>query len=134
VSYDSAKGKQASLRTYRERTDAVMLAPSMDRGMSFDDDLARVNIVAKIPFPSLGDKRVAARLYARGGDGWYAAETVRTLVQALGRTTRSETDWSKGVILDRQFISNIWAKNRGLLPGWFKKRLDMTGRKEPVRD
>jgi len=134
VSYDSAKGKQASLRIYRERTDAVMLAPSMDRGMSFDDDLARVNIVAKIPFPSLGDKRIAARLYARGGDGWYAAETVRTLVQALGRTTRSETDWSKGIILDRQFVSNIWAKNRGLLPGWFKKRLDMTGRKEPVRD
>ena len=134
VSYDSAKTKEDALRRYRERSDAVMLAPSLDRGISLDDDLARVVIVAKVPFASLGDKQVAARLYSRGGDTWYAVEAVRTLVQALYRGTRSKEDWALGMILDRQFISNIWAKNRGLLPGWFKKRLDMTGRKEPVRD
>lgn len=134
LSYDSAKGKGDALGEYRRRGDAVMLAPSLARGVSFDDDLARVNIAAKLPRPSIGDKRVLARLYSRGGDEWYACETIKALAQSLGRSTRSKSDWSKGIILDRQFVSSTWRRHKHLLPVWFKKRLDMTGRKEPVRE
>lgn len=101
----------------------VLVAPSMDRGVDLPDDLCRVQIVAKIPYPNLGDRQVNARKWSRGGNVWYMVQTIRTLVQMCGRGVRSSTDYCTTYILDAQFGNGLWSRGRGMFPQWFKDAL-----------
>lgn len=95
----------------------VMLSPSIAEGYSFDDDLARFQIVAKVPYPYLGDKQIAAKI--EQDREWYTLETVMTILQACGRIVRSETDHGDTYILDADFI-RLYRDNPKFFPKWFK--------------
>lgn len=125
LTYRSARERDAIVARYRATPGAVLVAPSLDRGVDLRDDDCRVVIVAKLPFPYLGDKQVSARLHSEGGGSWYAVQTVRTLVQMTGRGVRSKDDWCKTYILDRQFMSNVWKRSRDLLPKWWRDAVNM---------
>jgi Rad3-related DNA helicase len=134
VTYSNTAAKNQAVARFRATPNSVMLAPSLDRGVDFKDDDCRVVVVAKVPFPNLGDTQVSARLHAPGGKMWYAVQTVRSLVQMTGRGVRSETDWCVTYILDRQFTSNVWKNNRKLFPTWWREAVDMTFPKSKLRD
>jgi ATP-dependent DNA helicase DinG len=121
VVYRDRDGKAEALRRYREVDGSVMYAPSMDRGVDFRGEDCRLCVVAKTPFPYLGDAQVSARKHAPGGNTWYAVQTVRTVVQMTGRGVRSSDDWCDTFMLDRQFAGNVWKRNRGLFPGWWRE-------------
>jgi len=123
VSYAKASERTKAKRDYERIPGAILVAPSMDRGVDFAGDLCRVQIVAKVPFPNVGDRLVSTRMHLPGGDTWYGVQTVRTLVQMTGRGVRSRTDWCDTWLLDEQFVSNILRKQRKLLPGWWKEAL-----------
>jgi Rad3-related DNA helicase len=127
VSYGASSEKQRAIDRYLYTEGSVLLAPSLDRGIDLPGDDCRVIVVCKIPFPSLGDKQISAKLYAPGGKGkqWYAVKTVRSLVQMTGRGMRSPTDFCESYILDANFISNIWRRHKNLLPQWWKDAVDM---------
>ncbi len=124
VTYTNAAGRRDAEALFRATAGAVMLAPSMARGVDLKDDACRVVIIAKCPFPALGDKRVSARTRLPGGQLWYSVQTVREIVQMVGRGVRSETDWCKTYILDKQFTSNLWGKNKMLFPAHFRDAVD----------
>lgn len=119
-SYTTSQGKDHAFQEYSKWPDSVLFAPSMDRGFDFKEDLARVVIVAKVPFPSLGDKQVGARMHEPGGQEWYNVQTVRTVLQMTGRGVRSETDHATTYLLDSQFQSTLWAKAKSLFPQWWR--------------
>lgn len=123
VTYHNSAGREMALSRFRSETGAILLAPSFDRGINLRDEECRVVIVAKIPFPNLGDRQISARLHQPGGQLWYTVQTIRSLVQMTGRAVRNESDWCATYILDRQFTSNIW-KQRSLLPKWWSEALD----------
>lgn len=126
LSYSTSKEREQVLATYRNKLGAVLLAPSLDRGVDLKDDDCRVVIVTKVPFPSLGDKRISQRLYGtRTGESWYAMQTVRSLVQMTGRAMRHEDDYMTAFILDSQFIHITWknALSRNMIPGWWAEAL-----------
>lgn len=106
----------------KDRTPSIMVAPSLDRGVDLPGDLCRVQIIAKVPYPYLGDKKVSARLYSKGGKVWYAVQTVRTIVQMTGRAVRNDTDFAVTYILDSNFDS-LWSKNKRLFPKWWRDGL-----------
>lgn len=131
ISYKGSDERDRVLGAFRSKSNAVLLAPSFDRGVDLAGDDCRVIVVTKIPYPSLGDKQVSARLNSgREGQIWYSVQTIRSLVQMTGRGVRSEDDWCTTYILDKQFVSNVWKKNKGLLPAWWAEALDM---RFPVR-
>lgn len=123
--YRDAEGRDLALKQFRSVPRAVLLAPSLQRGVSLDDESCRVVVVVKVPFSSLGDPQVSKRLYSTGRSGqtWYAVRTVRSLVQATGRGMRHADDWCVTYILDRQFIA-FYRRNRWLFPRWWKDALD----------
>lgn len=123
ISYRNADTREMAVARYRRTPNAVIIAPSLDRGVDFRDDDCRVVIVAKVPFPSLGDKQVSARLHAPGGQSWYNVQTVRTLVQMTGRGVRSRDDHCVSYILDRNF-NNVLNKNKTLLPQWWREAVN----------
>lgn len=94
----------------------VLISPSMTEGFSFDDDLARWQIIAKCPFASLGDRQVLAK--KQRDPEWYTLQTVSTFLQAAGRIVRSETDFGVTYVLDSDF-DMLYDRNRHFFPKWF---------------
>jgi Rad3-related DNA helicase len=100
---------------------AVLISPSMDRGVDLPGDLCRVVIVAKLPFPSLASLQVSRRLYGSpDGSSWYARRTARTLIQMTGRATRAKNDFSISYILDEQF-GHLVQRNGDIFPSWWRE-------------
>lgn len=120
----SGTDRESSLSQYLSTSGSVLVSPSLGRGVDLPNDACRVQIIAKIPFPNLGDRQISARAYS-GSEGktWYTVETVRTIVQMCGRAVRSVDDHAKTYILDSQFESVLWSKARHLFPKWWREAL-----------
>lgn len=119
LTYSNADEREKMLEMYKATPGAVMFAPSFDRGIDLPGDLCRVQIVAKIPYPALGDKQISTRANTKpGGDRWYAMEAIRTLVQMVGRGMRKPDDWCWTYILDAQ-IERLLMTWRRLFPKFF---------------
>jgi Rad3-related DNA helicase len=123
ITYSDSRGKNDALDDYKRISNAVLFAPSMDRGVDLPDDLCRVQVIAKIPYPNLGDKRINARLYSPGGQGWYSMHTIRTIVQMAGRGVRHREDWAITYVFDGQF-GEIWRKNSRMFPRYIRDALN----------
>ena len=127
LTYKGAAERDKVIERYRKVEGSVLIAPSLERGVDFKHDDCRVVAVCKVPYPNLGDKQVSARFHSRGGQLWYAVQTVRSLVQMTGRGVRSEDDWSVTYLLDQQFVTGVWERSKQLLPHWWTEALDWTG-------
>lgn len=123
VTYTEARNKQAALNEYLAHDNAVMFAPSMDRGIDLAGDKCRVQIICKVPFLSFGDRQVAARVRLDGGEFWYSVQAIRTLVQMTGRGVRSADDSCTTYILDRQFVANLMRRYEHIFPPYFRDAL-----------
>lgn len=121
--YRNSGDKVHAVKAFKESEEGVLIAPSLERGLDLPDDLCRVQIIAKVPYPYLGDRQVNARLHSSGGQVWYNVQTVRSIVQMTGRGVRHKDDFAVTYILDEQFTS-LWNKARGLFPKWWTDALN----------
>lgn len=122
ITYTNSGEKAQALTKFAE-AGGILLAPSMERGVDLKDDLCRVQVIAKVPFPSLADKRVSGRLHLPGGQHWYNVQTVREIVQMTGRGVRSETDRCSTYIIDGSF-GRVWSRSKSLFPAWWREAVD----------
>jgi hypothetical protein len=106
------------LGMFKQSRGLVMISPSFDRGVDLPGDECRCVIIAKMPYMSLGDKQVKARLALPNGQRWYNLRAVQTVMQMTGRAVRDKDDFADCFILDRQFNS-LLARTRHLLPKWW---------------
>lgn len=120
--YTGPHNKDAAISGYSSTPAAILIAPSLERGIDLPGDLCRVQVLCKVPWKSM-DKQTTARLYAPGGKIWYAVGAIRTIVQSCGRAVRGEDDWAVSYIIDEQFVNNLWGNYRRLFPAWFKEGL-----------
>jgi Rad3-related DNA helicase len=88
----------------------------MTEGIDLAEDLARWQVLCKIPYPYLGDPQVARRMEL--DPGWYDWRTCLSVVQAYGRSVRSEDDFAVTYLLDADFPSYL-RRQRERLPQWF---------------
>jgi len=130
VTYRGAGEREQAIAKYRSVRGAVMVASSLDRGVDFKGDDCRCVIVAKVPFPYLGDPQVSKRMHQPGGNEWYVVQTVRTVVQMTGRGVRSSDDWADTWVLDAQFGTNLWKKARRMFPKWWSSAVEFVPRRE----
>jgi Rad3-related DNA helicase len=82
--------------------------------------MARFQIIVKLPFLSLADARIKKK--AEMFPDWYLMQMWVEVMQASGRATRNEDDYSTTYILDASF-EYFYDKAKKSLPGWFKERL-----------
>jgi len=95
----------------------VLLSPSMTEGIDLRGDLGRFQIICKIPYPFLGDKLIRKRMNKWGW--WYPLQTTKTIVQAVGRSVRSNDDYAVTYILDAGW-DRFYQQNRDLFPKGFQ--------------
>lgn len=102
--FPDSKGRATAIqRHFTSKEPTVLFSPSMTEGLDGRGDLLRFQIICKIPYPSLGDRRVKLKM-ARDS-GWYTYQAAKTLIQAKGRGMRGEDDWCDTYILDSGFSS-----------------------------
>lgn len=78
----------------------MLLGAGLVEGLDLKDGLARVNIITKLLFPHLGDPFIQKRMSLSDGRMFYVGETLKSLMQSVGRTTRGPDDYSLTYILD----------------------------------
>lgn len=124
VSHDDAGGREEALSRHLTSPEpTVLLSPSMTEGLDLQDDLARWQVICKLPFPFLGDPQVSAR--RRADPGWYEWRTCLSLVQAYGRAVRSEEDHAVTYLLDADGPAFL-RRQAGRLPAWFMEAVRET--------
>lgn len=120
MGYMSSRERDGILLAWQGTPDGILLAPSFDRGVDLPYEKCRVQVIAKAPFPYLGDKQVGKRLRSSGGQVWYVVETIRSIVQATGRVMRSEDDWGATYVLDGS-VWRLMSENGQFFPGWWRE-------------
>ncbi|MHA1971827.1 MAG: helicase C-terminal domain-containing protein [Candidatus Hodarchaeales archaeon] len=98
----------------------VLITPSAWEGISLDDDLGRVCIIPKLPFPMMGDPIIRKKMqkYPK----FMENEVLISIQQAHGRIQRNPSDWGVTICLDGNIKWLTSKKNKSLEP-WFLERM-----------
>ena len=125
---DDFKGDKAQmLAAHAKREDSVIVAPAMHEGFDLKDDLSRFQVLAKVPWPSMTDKVIKERMNL--DQKWYGWLTALKMVQSIGRSVRSKTDWAYTYIIDQGF-DGFLARNSTMIPRYIKDAFQKYAPKE----
>lgn len=100
-------------RYKNDTTNLCLLSPSVGTGEDFKYDLARFQIILKVPWPYMGDPVIRIRMHH--DPDWYNYKTVQELLQMFGRVMRAEDDSGLTIILDETF-ERLFEKARKFFP------------------
>ena len=117
IFHDSSNKDEMLKRHLESEEPTVIVSPSMGTGVSFDNDSARFQIIAKIPYPSLASQKNKVRQSTN--PDWYSWKTACSLQQACGRIVRSTTDYGDTIIIDGGF-GDVIKHSSQFLPDWFQ--------------
>ena len=108
---------------YTSERPTVLISPSLHLGVDLKDELSRFQVIVKMPYPDLTDKKIAAK--KERDPKWYTWNTVLRLVQAYGRSVRSADDHATTYMLDSSasyLLKSAW----DLMPQWFTEAIVQT--------
>jgi Rad3-related DNA helicase len=109
---DFPSAKEA-LSAHAAKEGSVLVASGLREGIDLSDDLSRFCVFCKVPYPDLGDARVARK--AALDDSWYSYHAALMFVQMYGRSIRHETDKAITYILDADF-NRFYQSARQFIP------------------
>ena len=109
--------KTEMLEKHANTPGSIIIAPAMHEGIDLKEDLSRFQILCKVPYANFYEN---AQLKARMDldPPYYDYITIMKIVQSVGRSVRSETDWAYTYIIDEAF-DRIFKNNS--FPLWFKE-------------
>jgi ATP-dependent DNA helicase DinG len=98
----------------------VLISPSMMEGVDLANDASRFQIMCKVPFPHLGDQVIKKRM--ENNRSWYTYQTIKSIIQAMGRSIRNENDYAVSYILDSDW-DYFFRLNKSMFPEEFKNAI-----------
>jgi Rad3-related DNA helicase len=116
VLFHNSSDKMKVFKEYCETPGTVLVASGMYEGVSLDEDLARWQLILKVPWPSLTEP--AMEYLAKEDGEYYANRTIKDVVQTYGRVCRGADDYGATYILDATFV-RLFKQYRHLFPSWF---------------
>jgi Rad3-related DNA helicase len=119
--FHDSTNKDEMLKLHKDSPEpTVIVSPSMDTGVSFDNDDARFQIIAKVPYPSLGSQK--NKLRQSNNPDWYSWKTVSGLIQMTGRPVRSNIDYADTIIIDGGF-GDVIKHSSHFIPDWIQEAI-----------
>jgi Rad3-related DNA helicase len=115
------RDREERLREWMQSRGNVFLSVAFNEGQDWKYDVCDAQILLKVPFPDLGDKRIKKRL-EMGRQHWYDNQAMLEVIQAYGRAVRAEDDKARFYIVDGSFqrlVRKCWQ----FIPDWFKEAL-----------
>ncbi len=98
----------------------VLISPSLHLGVDLKDELSRFQVIVKVPYPDLTDRKVSEM--KRRDPRWYTWYTVLRLAQSYGRSIRNAEDFATTYILDES-INYLLKNAQGMVPKWFSEAI-----------
>lgn len=127
ITYENSFEKEKAIEHLKNSDNGIIVAYSLEEGLDLPDDDIRFQILLKCPYPSLADKQIKAR--QKADYTWYLLETIRKVIQTVGRGMRHEDDYCKNYLIDTSFKSVLRNK---YCPKYIKdsveKRIVINGR------
>ena len=117
----SSKDREEKLDEWKQKLGRVFVSVAFSEGQDWKYDICDAQILLKVPFPDLGDKRIRRRLDL-GYRQWYYLQSMLGVIQAYGRAIRAEDDKARFYIVDGSFkrlARQCWRS----IPEWFKEAL-----------
>ncbi|HVB95755.1 MAG TPA: helicase C-terminal domain-containing protein [Nitrososphaerales archaeon] len=124
VTTEGSTSRTVLLQSHGATGASVLISPSLYQGVDLKDDLARFQVIVKVPYSDLSDKRTQVKMHR--DRGWYDWQTALRLVQTYGRSVRSETDSAVTYVLDSNFTSFV-NSHKELFPAYFLEALSEPG-------
>jgi Rad3-related DNA helicase len=118
--YQGTQEKERALERLLSEKNLILMGPSILEGLDLSAEKSRLQIFLKIPFPSLGDKFVSAKMNFQ--PDWYDWKTVTSILQGVGRSVRSQDDWAITYILDG-CLTDLLRRRRSSFPSEVQRRI-----------
>jgi hypothetical protein len=115
-------GRDEIISLLSSKKGKIILSPSMVEGFDLKDDLARFQILLKVPYEDTTEPMT--KLIFQKNKPLYFRRAVLKIVQACGRTTRHNDDYSETYLLDSAFY-NLMKHNTDLFPEWFIEAIEV---------
>lgn len=104
----NAKNKRTRIKKFLNSDNKILIGPSILEGLDLKNDLSRFQIFFKVPYPSLQDPLVKAKL--KESQMWYDWKTSISVIQGSNRSIREVGDWSQTYMIDSCFIDLVKKK------------------------
>jgi Rad3-related DNA helicase len=120
----TGKDREEKLQEWMRSRGKVFASVAFNEGQDWKYDICEAQILLKVPFADIGDKRVKRRLEL-GHRQWYVNQAMLEVIQAYGRAIRAEDDTARFYVVDGSFVSLVkdtWP----FIPEWFKAALPST--------
>ena len=119
IIYKASGERKRAINNFESFHGKILIGPSLLEGLNFADDLCRFIIVLKVPYASLADKLVKAKMSVY--PNWYVNDVINKMVQGLGRGIRSKDDWCESYILDGCWNDIMTRSSQFLTPTLMKR-------------
>ena len=99
--YENSLEKTDLIKKHKNSINTILIGPSLSEGVDLPGDLCRFIIILKVPYASLADKLVKAKMNLF--PDWYKSDASNSIIQGIGRGNRSKDDWCITYIVDGCF-------------------------------
>lgn len=110
--------REESLQEWLDSDKSVFFSVAMDEGVDLAYDKCRWQVLAKVLYKSMANKRVKYRVSEMGDWNWYNRHAAIQITQAYGRGVRAPDDECVFYILD-QSAKGLIQRDAELFPKWF---------------
>jgi Rad3-related DNA helicase len=118
----TSEDREEALNTWKNSHGKVFLAVSFEEGQDWIGEICEAQVLFKVPYMDITDKRVARRLEKYHDWKWYQNEALKTVIQSYGRAVRSPEDKARFYVIDSCFIDLIKRCKKDI-PAWFSEAL-----------
>ena len=118
VQVQDSYNREESLEKWTKNDKQLFFSVAMDEGIDLEGDLCRFQILAKVLYPSMADKRTDYRVSELNDWDWYNNKAAVQIQQAYGRAVRSKEDWAHFYCLDSS-AKGLIKRDAELFQKWF---------------
>ncbi|MHA2109548.1 MAG: helicase C-terminal domain-containing protein [Candidatus Hodarchaeales archaeon] len=120
ITHTAGKSDSAVKSFIDSKKGDILITPSAWEGISLDDDLARLCLIPKVPFPMMFDPIIQRKV--KKYPNFLENNVLITIQQAHGRIQRNPSDWGMTIFFDGNFR---WLKSKreNSLEPWFTDRI-----------
>ena len=108
------------LAVHLSKPGSVIVTSGLREGLDLRDDQSRFQIICKVPYLDLSDKRTNRK--KEKDPNWYGISTVLMWIQMIGRSIRSKDDKAATYLLDSCFESFL-TRNRRYIPKYIRNAI-----------
>src|SRR5208337_743121 len=128
----TSRDREEKLQEWMRSRGKVFVSVAFNEGQDWKYEVCSAQILFKVPFGDIGDRRVKRRLEL-GHRQWYLNQAMLEVIQAYGRAVRAEDDVARFYVVDgscTELIRNTWR----FIPDWVKAALPPTFKQGPMNN